>query len=71
MVLVPPIKSSVNALVDCISHCFAQEGQGHVKICLSHPVIPFSDCWGRAFVLHVLFVWTRLLFVKSDVVRWY
>lgn len=32
MVLVPPIKSSLNALVDCISHCFAQEGQGHVKI---------------------------------------
>ena len=33
MVLVPQVKSSLNALVECISHCFAQAGQGHIKIC--------------------------------------
>lgn len=45
MVLAPPIKSNLNALVACVSHCFAQEGQGHVQIGVSHPVSPFSDCW--------------------------
>lgn len=54
MGLVPPIKPSLNALVECISHCFAQEGQGRIKICLSHPVFPFLGCWGSAFVLRVI-----------------
>lgn len=40
MVFVPPIKSGLNALLGCISLCFLQEGQGHVKICLFHPVFP-------------------------------
>lgn len=68
MVLAPLVKSSLNALVDCISHRFAQGGQGHVQICVSHPASPFSDCWGHASVYDVIFVWTPRLFIHPDVV---
>lgn len=71
MVLVPPIKSRLNALVVCVSHCFSPRGQGHVKISVSYPVSPLSDFWGHAFVYSVLFIWIPLLFVSLDVVSGY
>lgn len=69
MVLAPLVKSSLNALVDCVSHRFAQGGQGHVQICVSlPPCITFLRLRGHAFVYDVIFVWTPRLFIHPDVV---
>lgn len=70
MVLVPPVKSSLNASVDCISHSFTQEAKDMLKSV--HPILYFLSKVAGAVLLFysVLFVWPQLLLINSDVVRW-